>query len=323
MLRKEGSVADTSKIFVGSSSEAVKVAELVGKVIKQAGMEPVVWNTIFPAGDILLEKIEQLPSLVDGAVLLATPDVVCRRSGERFSAPVANVIFEYGYLAARLTRKRVAICRFEGAEMPSDLEGMTVVPAGKYEKDENGDLSPLTEDATRRLRGWLARLAPLADGIPPISRVHGYSGRWEIQNRFSRWRDIELGENDTVYFEGTAFLLIPVDGEKGYGTQTGKVYISVPHYRAEYEIANQVLEAAVNEEGTLKMRVKVLRRVLTEEEGEPLDERFRGGLLGSRTFDVVLKRAPGKSKRLQGTHEYRRGLHIHSKSEEDYQYFGL
>jgi predicted nucleotide-binding protein len=112
-------MADTRKIFVGSSSEAVKVAELLAKVIKQAGMEPVVWNTIFPAGDILLENIEQLPSSVDGAVLVATPDVVCERRGEPFfapvaerrgepfSAPVANVIFEYGYLAARLTRLRV------------------------------------------------------------------------------------------------------------------------------------------------------------------------------------------------------------------------
>jgi len=323
MLRKEGSVADTRKIFVGSSSEAVKVAELVGKVIKQAGMEPVVWNTIFPAGEILLENIEQLPSSVDGAVLVATPDVVCERRGEPFSAPVANVIFEYGYLAARLTRERVSICRFEGAELPSDLEGMTVVSAGNYEKDENGDPLPLTEDATRKLRSWLERLAPLADGIPPISRVHGYSGKWRVQNRFSRWRDIELGENDTVHFDGTAFLLISVDGEEGSGTHTGNVYVAVDDYRAEYKIANQILEAAVNEEGTLKMHVKVLSRVLTKEEGEPRDHRLRGPLPGSGEFDLKLKRVPGESKRLHGTHEFRVALRINQKSEEDYQYLGF
>jgi predicted nucleotide-binding protein with TIR-like domain len=316
-------MADTRKIFVGSSSEAVKVAELLAKVIKQAGMEPVVWNTIFPAGDILLENIEQLPSSVDGAVLVATPDVVCERRGEPFSAPVANVIFEYGYLAARLTRLRVSICRFEGAEMPSDLEGMTVVSAGNYEKDENGDPLPLTEDATRKLRSWLERLAPLADGIPPISRVHGYSGKWRVQNRFSRWRDIELGENDTVYFDGTAFLLISVDGEKGSGTHTGNLYVSVDDYRAEYKIANQILEAAVNEEGTLKMRVKVLSRVLTKEEGEPRDHRLRGPLPGSGEFDLELKRVPGESKRLHGTSEFRGALRINQKSEGDYQYLGF
>jgi hypothetical protein len=322
MLPKEGSVADTRKIFVGSSSEAVKVAELVGKVIKHTGMEPVVWNTIFPAGEILLENIEQLPSSVDGAVLLATPDVVCERSGERFSSPVANVIFEYGYLAARLTRKRVAICRFEGAEMPSDLEGMTVVAAGNYEMDENGDPLPFTEETTRKLRSWLGRLAPLADGIPPISRVHGYSGKWRVQNRFSRWRDIELGENDKVYFDGTAVLLIQVDGEKGSGTQTGNLYVSVDDYRAKYKIANEVLEAAVNEEGTLKMRVKVLSRVLTKEEGKPRDPRLREELSGSE-FDLELKRAPGESRRLQGTHEYREARRVNQESEEEYHYLGF
>jgi hypothetical protein len=316
-------MANTRKIFVGSSEEAVKVAEFVGKVIKEAGMEPVVWDTIFPTGNILLENIEQLPNSVDGAVLVATPDVVCRRSGERFSAPVANVIFEYGYLAARLTRKRVSICRFEEAKMPSDLEGMTVVPAGKYEKDENGDPLPLTEDATRKLRRWLERLVPLADGIPPISQVHGYSGEWTIRNHFSRWRDIDLQENDTVYFQGTTFLLIPVNGEGGYGSQTGKVYISVDHYRAEYEIANQVLKAAVNEEGTLEMRVKVLHRIPTKEEGEPPTEMYRGELFGSKEFDLVLKRVPGKTKTLRGTHEYWVADRIASKSEEHYQYSGL
>jgi len=316
-------MANTRKIFVGSSSEAVNTAELAGKVIEQAGMEPVLWNTIFPAGEILLENIEQLPSSVDGAVLVATPDVDCTRSGERFSAPVANVIFEYGHLAARLTRKRVAICRFEGAEMPSDLEGMTVVPAGKYEKDDNGEPLPLPEDATSKLRSWLRRLVPLAGGISPVSRVHGYSGRWKIQNRFSRWRDIELGENDTVYFDGTAFLLIQVAGEKGYGTQTGNVHISVDHYRARYKIANEVLSATVDEEGTLKMTVKVLSRVLIEEEGKPLDDRFLGALFGSGTFELVLKRVPGESKRLRGPHEYRVANRIHSISEENYEYLGF
>src|SRR5215208_4349413 len=102
---------DLRKIFIGSSLEALNQAELVAKVIDQAGMHPVLWKTIFPAGNILLEKIEQLPNMVDGAVLLATPDLVCDRQGknEQFSAPVANVVFEYGYLSARLSRKRVAI----------------------------------------------------------------------------------------------------------------------------------------------------------------------------------------------------------------------
>lgn len=313
-------MADTRKIFVGSSSEALKVAELVGEVIKETGMVPLVWDTMFPAGDILLEAIEKLPNEVDGAVLLATPDVCCKRGEGSFDAPVANVIFEYGYLAARLTRKRVAICKFEGATIPSDLEGMTVVLAGNYEK---GAPLPLPEDVTRNLRSWLERLPPLADGIPPISRVHGYSGRWEVENRFSRWRDCELGVNDEVYFHGTTFLLLPVDGEKGSGTQTGQLYISIDNYKASYEIVNQVHRATVTGDGTLNMHVEVLSRTRIKEEGEPPDARFREELFGSNEFDLELKRVPGESKRLHGTHEYRVANRVYQEAEEDYQYFGF
>lgn len=313
-------MADTRKIFVGSSREALEVAKLVGEVIKETGMVPLVWDTMFPAGDILLEAIEKLPSEVDGAVLLATPDVCCKREEESFDAPVANVVFEYGYLAARLTRKRVAICKFEGATIPSDLEGMTVVLAGNYEK---GDPLPLPEDATRNLRSWLERLPPLADGIPPISRVHGYSGRWEVQNRFSRWRGYELGVNDDVYFRGTTFLLLPVDGERGSGTQTGKLYISIDNYKATYEIANRVHRATVTEDGTLNMRVEVLSRTRIKEEGEPREAGFREELAGDGKFDLVLKPVPGKSKRLKGTHTYDPALRVNQEAKEEYTYLGF
>src|SRR5262249_60732651 len=123
-------------IFVASSTEALNEAGFIAKVIeKQPGMEAVVWNRdAFPVGRTLLETIERLPFDYHGAVLLATPDVSCKRVGRSFSAPVANVVFEYGYLAARLTRERVAICRFKEAEVPSDLGGMKVIDVKEYLK---------------------------------------------------------------------------------------------------------------------------------------------------------------------------------------------
>jgi hypothetical protein len=122
------------RIFVGSSMEAEGLAERVAQVISDAGMEPVLWRTIFPAGEIILGGIERLANSVDAAVLVATPDIACVRGSrnEHFSAPVANIVFEYGYLSARLSRGRVAICTFDGAEMPSDLQGLTVVRCGGY-----------------------------------------------------------------------------------------------------------------------------------------------------------------------------------------------
>lgn len=314
-------MADLRKIFIGSSSEALNQANLVAEMIDQAGMHPVLSKTIFPAGNILLEKIEQLPSMVDGAVLLATPDLICDRRAkkEKFFAPVANVVFEYGYLSARLSRERVAICQFEGAEIPSDLQGMTVIPAGSYEKNNTLDFP---EEAKTSLQRWLAAMPSLADGTPPISQVHGYSGTWQVQTRFSLWRGIKMRKNDDVYFDGKTFLVLSVDGESGSGIQIGNLHIIVGNYRAKYDIVNEVQKAAVDKEGTLTMYIEVIRRQQIEEHGDPPDDRFHEDL-ANKEFKVVLKRVPGEARRLQGIHEYFRANRVYQRSEENFEHLGL
>jgi len=115
------------RIFVGSSTEAIDLARKVGAAVDAAGMTSVVWDTgAFPAGSTLLERIESFADDFEGAVLLFTPDIISVRSGQTAGEPVSNVMFEYGYLSARLTRQRVAICLFEDAALPSDLQGVKV-----------------------------------------------------------------------------------------------------------------------------------------------------------------------------------------------------
>jgi predicted nucleotide-binding protein len=88
-------------------------------------MTPVVWDIgAFPVGSTLLERIDSFADEFAGAVLLFTPDVDSVRSGQTADKPVSNVMFEYGYLSARLTRQRVSICLFENADLPSDLQGV-------------------------------------------------------------------------------------------------------------------------------------------------------------------------------------------------------
>jgi predicted nucleotide-binding protein len=114
-----------STIFVGSSNEAEALAKAVGDLIDgHDGTEAVLWSALFPAGLILLEQIERLPAEIAGAVLVATPDVECRRGQTSFSAPTANVVFEYAYLSARLGRKRVSVLQIDDVDLPSDLQGV-------------------------------------------------------------------------------------------------------------------------------------------------------------------------------------------------------
>lgn len=100
------------EIFVGSSTEGLGQATQVAAALSEAGdVEPLLWTECFKLGDITFLSIENLARRVAGAVFLATPDddSVIRRQQVR--TPRANVLFEYGYLTAMLTRRRVALCR--------------------------------------------------------------------------------------------------------------------------------------------------------------------------------------------------------------------
>ena len=81
--------------------------------------------------DLVLPRLEQLSAGdLGGGHRLATPDEAHADAGT--GGPIArravpNVVFEYASLAARLRPRRVALCKFEGVMIPSDLHGLTTI----------------------------------------------------------------------------------------------------------------------------------------------------------------------------------------------------
>lgn len=315
-------MGESIRIFIGSSSEALNAADLVEKVIEDGGMMPVVWNRdVFVLGKTLLETIESLPFDYHAAVLLVTPDVTCSRKGKPFSAPVANVVFEYGYLAARLTRKRVAICTFGEVDLPSDLGGIKSVAVKDYKKEKQ---SALPKEARKELSSWLKQMPRLAAGISPISQVHGYSGTWKVQNKFSKWHGIKLGPKDEVTFDGKALLTLRNDGQEGHGTQIGQLKIKIGQYKAQWDIANEIIDAKVDQKGVLTMRVKNCIRIIvkgTEKGARPSDIVLEG--LPSPEWTLKLKPSAGEPLILTGEHKYPVALKVYSKAKEEYEYVGV
>ncbi len=300
------------RIFLGSSSEGAELAAKVAPVITAAGLTPVRWDVgAFPAGRTLLEQIEDLPYEFDGAVLLATPDLACTRAGLSFTAPAPNVVFEYGYLSSRLTRHRVAVCRFGHPELPSDLGGMKVI--------EGGDATELSPRAAMDLAFWLDRLPRLAEGFPPVAQSHGYSGRWSVENRFELWRGWRIEAPDSIFFRGLVTLTITPDGRGGTGLMYGATYISIGDYTARLDVVNEVRDAAAGPDGGLRLRLEVVRRHLTHEDGEPPDRRFRDGMQG-RDFEVHLTPVDGRPGELHGRHVYTRATELFSSASERYTY---
>ena len=301
-------------IFIGSSSEAAGLAAKVASAIAAAGMSPVAWNMgAFPAGQTLIERIESFPHEFDGAVLLATPDISCGRQGKSFVGPASNVIFEYGYLSSRLTRRRVVICRFKKAEIPSDVAGVKVIEGG----DVDDEAAELPQDMEREITSWLGGLPRLAAGTSPVMQSHGYSGWWRIDNRFDLWRGLPIEHPDLISFHGTAILSIPPGGQGGTGIMYGATYISVQGYNARLDVVNEIRDATVNQDGGLRLRIEVVRRHLADEEGDPPDRQFRESMQ-SRDFEVRLHPVAGVPNELHGEHDYTRATEVFSSGTERY-----
>jgi len=112
------------EIFVGSSKEGLEQATRVAETLSEVnGVKPRQWTDCFKLADITFLTIENLTRRVAGAVFLAPPDDDSVIREQRVRTPRANVLFEYGYLSAMLTRGRVALCRYTTAEPPSEFRG--------------------------------------------------------------------------------------------------------------------------------------------------------------------------------------------------------
>jgi hypothetical protein len=146
------------EIFVASSNEALDKAERIAAILADVdGVKPRLWKDEFKSGDITFVRIEELTREVAGAVVIATPDDRSVIRDQEAQTPRANVLFEYGFLVASLGRPRVALCRYDPAMLPSDLNGLTHIPMGRW--PASGEIDART---TLRIKDW-------ARGVPEAS----------------------------------------------------------------------------------------------------------------------------------------------------------
>ena len=163
-----------------------------------------------------------------------------------------------------------------------------------------------------------------------LNQVHEYSGIWIVQNSFSRWRRRNITEPDKVSFDGKTLLVIPIEGKGGMGIQIGKLDVRVDSYHAIYEIVNEVQNASVDKDETLRMQVKVIRRQLIKEEPpapkgtntkDPYSD-LRGPLVNPY-FPIVLQPVTNTPLRLEGSHHHEDALSQDQIASEKYVYQGL
>lgn len=113
-----------------------EIAKLdTARFIESLGLEPIILHQQASAGMTIIEKIEHYSDVGFGIVLYTPCDVGCK-FGALTSAYRArqNVIFEHGYLIAKLTRRRVVALVKGQLETPNDISGIVYVTMDDSER---------------------------------------------------------------------------------------------------------------------------------------------------------------------------------------------
>ncbi|WP_299506991.1 TIR domain-containing protein [uncultured Roseobacter sp.] len=128
------------KIFVGSSTETLSVAEQLKQQLSQSS-EVTVWTDgVFKPGSYFLDSLVQAGDIYDFFVLLALDDDRVVTRGKQHFAPRDNLIFELGLFLGKVRKERVILVTDRGRpiKLPSDIAGIQVLRldfAGKLEEE--------------------------------------------------------------------------------------------------------------------------------------------------------------------------------------------
>lgn len=133
----------SNKIFiVHGHNDALK--SKVARLIESLGLEAIILNEQPSGGQTIIEKLEKY-SDVSFAIILYTGCDEGKTKTEVELKPRArqNVVFEHGYMIAKLGRNRVCAIKESGVEIPGDIDGVVYIDYdknGKWKFDVTGEL---------------------------------------------------------------------------------------------------------------------------------------------------------------------------------------
>lgn len=125
---------DRSKVFIvhGHDGEAKQAA---ARFVENLGFEAIILHEQASSGKTIIEKIEEYTNVGFGIVLYTPCDEGVSKGEKDQLKPRArqNVVFEHGYLMAKIGRKNVCALVKGDVETPSDISGLVYV-----QMDERG-----------------------------------------------------------------------------------------------------------------------------------------------------------------------------------------
>ena len=149
----------SNKVFIVHGHDETAKIE-TARTLEKAGFEAIILHEQADGGLTIIEKIERYTD-VDYAVVLYTEcdigrDKEKKVEDEKFRAR-QNVVFEHGYLMAKLGRKKVCALVKGDVETPGDLSGVVYTPmdsagAWKYILFKNMEDAGLDVDLNKALK---------------------------------------------------------------------------------------------------------------------------------------------------------------------------
>ena len=119
-------------IFIGSSSEGLRIAQEIQAGLSHDDVVPKVWtNNVFVPGHGTMEDLEECITTADFGVLVCTKDdkILNESRDVDMYAPRDNVILELGMCLGALGKHRTLLVkpRTQTLKIPSDLLGITLI----------------------------------------------------------------------------------------------------------------------------------------------------------------------------------------------------
>jgi len=120
-----------SRIFIGSATESESIAVAVQSALGRHA-EVTVWcQDVFAPSDMPIEKLEEVLSCTDFAILVYHPTDKTFSRKRAFASVRDNVIFESGMFVGRIGRKRTYLLKpvsVTNLKLPSDLKKGSSLP---------------------------------------------------------------------------------------------------------------------------------------------------------------------------------------------------
>jgi predicted nucleotide-binding protein len=147
-------------VFIGSSSEGLKIASSIHRCLKRDAVVPHLWTKgVFECTKLVIEDLLEHLGETDFAVIVLTPDDVIRHRGESKPSPRDNVIFELGLFMGVLSRERTYIVTPKGDDLklPTDLLGLSILT---FEPKPGRSVANCLRRVTKELRRQIEMRGP-------------------------------------------------------------------------------------------------------------------------------------------------------------------